>query len=45
MVSNGDNLGKAIHPLTPNLSTKESKPEAKKAKKEANQDIGEANNS
>jgi hypothetical protein len=45
MESNGDNLGKAIHTLNPNLSTKESKSDAKKAEKEANRDIREANNS
>jgi hypothetical protein len=45
MLSNGDNLGKAIHTLNPNITTKESKSEAKKAKNEASQAIREANNS
>jgi hypothetical protein len=45
MESNGDNLGKAIHTLNPNISTKQSKSEAKKAQKEGGQDIRDANNS
>lgn len=45
VLSNGDNLGKAIHTLNHNITTKESKSEAKKARKEAGQDIAKANNS
>ncbi len=45
MLSNGDNLGKAIHTLNPNITTRESKSEAKKAKHEASQAIRKANHS
>lgn len=45
MQTNGDNLGKAIHTLNPNISKKESKSEAKKAEKQAGQDIRDAKKS
>jgi hypothetical protein len=45
MLSNGDNLGKAIHTLNPNISKKQAKGDAKKGEKQASQDIKAANNS
>ena len=45
MLSNGDNLGKAIHTLNPQITTKQSKSEARKAQKEARQDFAQAKKS
>ena len=45
MLSNGENMGKAIHTLNPNISTKDSKSEAKNAQKAANREIRDANKS
>jgi hypothetical protein len=43
MLSNGDNLGKAIHTLNPNISKKEVKSDVKKANRQAKRDIKKAN--
>ena len=45
MLSNGENMGKAIHTLNPNISTKDSKSEARNAQKAANREIRDANKS
>ncbi len=42
MLSNGDNLGKAIHTLNPHLTKKQVKSNVKKARREASHDLKEA---